>query len=669
MQDDPPHARADGMLTDGGRINDGFPDPPPGFYSPPLDKDEPEDPRIPAIREFRRNWPDARLVLGRADKRPVQKEWQRRDVPTDEATRWLDRDPTGLVGVMPGTVGPGLAAVDADRGGSEPFTDALGKPLSAYPSRKPNAGHGWYKPQAGGDIPYQWLNGEVRFGTNGFVWIHDWPKFARELTPDAVEEAVAVDLAFLPAKAKGKTETGRHDYWRGRVHALVADFAGRLGSDAYRRAKSDLLDEAMRIAPFERDLEGGRTRTVAADEWRGELRRMFEGSEDKKPGAHGANGAPDGATWRDRFRLVSLKDVEAVPGSFVDRRCLFPKGRLVVLFGKGEVGKGRFMMKQAAECTSGKMFEDSAGRAVIYLSQEDDAGETVKAVVAANGGDPAKVYVVAMAGEDSADTSPGMAWCDPEAILATIAECPEEVALVFLDPLRNATSRISGANHEDSLRQRLLDLNRAAKTAGVTLCGSNHAVKAAKRTIAEGGDIADIMRDSGAYRDHARQLLHICAADDGRRLLAVTNSNHGQAWRECYRLEEVGEAYTDIETGLTFDQVRRLDMTVEFGMGRQEFTDACYRLADPNDPTERGAAVEDFCREACRSGGMVAKARFREVYNSWARMNGHATLAKGSRAAPVLDAMKAAGFDQADDKRIGKTNTPTWTGLHLQCDA
>ena len=678
-------------LGGNGFINDGYPpdiDPMPGEWTAdPNNPSEEQQAAIDAMRDVAHHWGDRAWFVrcGSKDgpKVPVDRNWPSKRVTLDKVQAWalgasVDKPPR-MIGIIPHPLGLAVVDNDAHKSGRlaearEAMREALGEPVVAYPSLS-GGEHAWYRAQLGRPA-YKWAHGEVRGESptqpgkpNGFVAVpwSEWPILAEHLThKGTIDDAEPVDMSRLPQPVNGKDSESAHDRARDEIWAIAATHAWMFDSDEYAAEEAAWRRKWEDTGPTTRDawppreldalVRGAKTKHQKKHD---EAMAGDPGIGQKADDDGGDAKAKRGADWRARFRIVPGDEIESKPGRFVDKHRLMPSGALVCFFGQGEVGKGRTLQKLVADATTGALFMDETPRPVLYLSQEDDAGGIVRPSVECNGGDPAMFSIVALADSDDASTTPGGAFENDDAITHAIAAATERFgqppAFVVVDPLRTATSRTSG---EDELRTRLLNINQVARRHDTCIVGVNHAVKAQKRAVADGAELVNLMRDSGAYRDHSRQCLHLAKADDDQRYLCIVSSKHGQAGR-VWTVDEDHEPFVRSNENnhvvATFDQVHRITITEQTEMTLQDIVDKCYTMASVADGESLPPQdlYEAFCKERLVAApkGEVSKAVFRNTYNDWAKENGHKPMPKTRRTRPSSQPCGCAGSATSKNAR------------------
>ena len=188
---------------------------------------------------------DAHFVLCRVDKRPLSREWQKKQPGFEAVKRHAAAG--GLVGLVPASLG--CVVVDVDEGGAagvEALRGVLGEPIVAIRTRS-GGFHLWYPAPAGEIGNRKWglpnAAGDIR-GSRGFVVCWDPAEIVAGLSLN--REVDPPNLALLPKptanghgpQAVRAASVGARNDTLNR-EAFLAAKRGALAEGAFRDAAAD----------------------------------------------------------------------------------------------------------------------------------------------------------------------------------------------------------------------------------------------------------------------------------------------------------------------------------------------------------------------------------------------------------------------------------------------
>ena len=244
-----------------------------------------------------------------------------------------------------------------------------------------------------------------------------------------------------------------------------------------------------------------------------------------KAGGHARDGelVPMRVSMPDTMAgLVCLADVptEEVTWLWPAR---IPFGKITVLDGDPGNGKSTMTIDLAARITRGLAMPDGAGGAapasVLFLTAEDGLGDTVHPRLAAAGGDPARVFVLATVPDDEGKPRPPALPQDIDTI-ARIVQA-KGITFVVVDPLMSFLGGGIDSFKDHDIRRALHPLATMAEKTGVALLLVRHLNKGGSgNALYRGGGSIGIV---GAARSGL--LVSRDPKDDGRRVLATTKCN------------------------------------------------------------------------------------------------------------------------------------------------
>ncbi|MDH5537077.1 MAG: AAA family ATPase [Betaproteobacteria bacterium] len=210
-----------------------------------------------------------------------------------------------------------------------------------------------------------------------------------------------------------------------------------------------------------------------------------------------------------------------------------PAGKLSILDGDAGLGKTSIALDLAARVSSGRampLVEAAASgpRAVLYLSAEDDAGDTLRPRLEAAGADLAHVHIWA---ESALPIFPA----DADAVGDIVAAF--NIALVVIDPAVAFFAASTDTHRDASVRQTLAPLRRVSESTGCATLLIRHLNK--KEVTANA-----LYRGAGSVAFIAAVRSGLLVAPDpdhpARRVLAVSKANlAARASSISYELQQV----------------------------------------------------------------------------------------------------------------------------------
>jgi len=266
-----------------------------------------------------------------------------------------------------------------------------------------------------------------------------------------------------------------------------------------------------------------------------------------------------------------------------------PRGKLTLLDGDPGLGKTTILLDLAARVSSGRpMPSESNGHGrkpegVLYLSAEDDDGDTLRPRLEAAGADLDRVHLWA---EATLPELPG----DVEKIAQLVIAF--DVGLIVLDPVGPFLDGEINVNRDANVRQALAPLRGICELTGASAVLLRHLNKDGRSSNAlyrGGGSIAFIA---------AARSAMLCARDpndDDQLILAHTKANVGRlAGSLAYRLEPVPVANAG-------EQVR-----IEW-LGAADYAAADLLAVPREGRSEKREECAAWLREKLADGNMVAR--------------------------------------------------------------
>lgn len=243
------------------------------------------------------------------------------------------------------------------------------------------------------------------------------------------------------------------------------------------------------------------------------------------------------------YVITRLSDVRPRPVEWLWPGRL-PAGKLVVVDGDPGDGKSTMLTDLAARLTTGSPFPDGhrpyGPRAVVLLSAEDAADDTVRPRLDAAGADSARVVIfdgVAVTDEQgNVTTRPPSIPADLDRLEDVVTD--EGAGLVIVDVLNAFLSSKVDGHRDQDIRSALMPLAHMAERTGACVVCIRHLNKAGgSNPLYRGGGSIGII---GAAR--LGLLVGADPEDEDRRILAVSKSNLAAAPPAlAYRLVDAPE--------------------------------------------------------------------------------------------------------------------------------
>lgn len=222
-----------------------------------------------------------------------------------------------------------------------------------------------------------------------------------------------------------------------------------------------------------------------------------------------------------QLQIVSMAEVQAVPINWLWHGWL-PLGKLTILAGAGGCGKTNLLLALIATISINGIFPDNSkchgtGRILIY-STEDDAGDTLKPRLMANGADLGKIDFIAGRINDKGEREP----FDPSQdlpLLRQYAQKHPDIKLLMIDPIISAVG--GDSNKATDVRRALQVLVDFANEFNCAVVGITHFAKGTA-----GSTPAERIIGSQAFTALARMVWSAAKREDeGDCILVRAKSN------------------------------------------------------------------------------------------------------------------------------------------------
>ncbi len=204
-----------------------------------------------------------------------------------------------------------------------------------------------------------------------------------------------------------------------------------------------------------------------------------------------------------------------------------PLGRITLLVGRPGEGKSFLTTDLAARVSRGRPWPDgSEGEAgsVLFISAEDDPGDTLRPRLEAHGADVTKIHWLAMVRRRGPDGIPyeiPFTLADAESLEQSLQTCPD-CRLVVVDPIGSFLDRGTDSYRDPDVRALLDPVARLAERYGPAVLVVAHRRKNSGSSHAD-----DLALGSRAFTGVARAVWHLTrdTHDKKRRLLLPGKNN------------------------------------------------------------------------------------------------------------------------------------------------
>lgn len=340
-------------------------------------------------------------------------------------------------------------------------------------------------------------------------------------------------VATCNAGGAGKWQSEFSEYLRGKRVTIIPDndapgktHAQQVAALLEGKAERVALLELPGLAP-----KGDLSDWIACGGTRDQLARLVASAPEwtavDQPNAQGAV-----------LRCMADIEPEEVHWLWQER---IPLGKLTLLIGDPGLGKSLLTVDIAARLSRGIRFADGAPcerASTIFLSAEDDAGDTIRPRLDAAGADVLRVYVLDAVRVSRPDGSTAEKTFSLESDIghleSALARLPD-VRLIVVDPL---SAYLGGTDSHSNAEMRglLSPLTAMASRRGVAILGVTHLRKSPGQAVHRAiGSIASVAAARAAW------AIAPDPADQQRRLFLPVKSNlSGPAAGMAYRVASAG---------------------------------------------------------------------------------------------------------------------------------
>lgn len=242
-----------------------------------------------------------------------------------------------------------------------------------------------------------------------------------------------------------------------------------------------------------------------------------------KESAKPASGDPVPAV---RPKLLCMADVEPRPVRWLwqDR---IAAGRVSMVVGMPGLGKSFLTCDMAARVTTGRSWPDGAPcerGSVLFITCEDDPGDTIRPRLDAHGADVSRVHLLAgslVRDPESGDDVEMMFSLAEVSILEDALAAISDCRLIVIDPIGSFLGGRTDSHRDNEVRAVLAPVAMLAERSGAAV------LMVAHRRKSNGGSADDSALGSRAFTGLARAVWHLSADpdDDERRLWLPGKSN------------------------------------------------------------------------------------------------------------------------------------------------
>jgi putative DNA primase/helicase len=223
--------------------------------------------------------------------------------------------------------------------------------------------------------------------------------------------------------------------------------------------------------------------------------------------------------------LVCMADVEARQIEWLWQGRI-PRGRITLLVGRPGEGKSFFTVDAAARVTTGTPWPDGSRcpkGAVLFISAEDDPGDTIRPRLDAHHADVRRVHLLATVrriGDDGQHAEVMFTLADVAA-LETALKAHPDIVLIVIDPIGSFLGGGTDAHRDNEVRAVLAPVAKLAEKYGPAVLVVAHRRKSAS-SMAD-----DTALGSRAFTGIARAVWHLSRdpMNRARRLLLPGKNN------------------------------------------------------------------------------------------------------------------------------------------------
>jgi len=306
-----------------------------------------------------------------------------------------------------------------------------------------------------------------------------------------------------------------------------------------------------------------------------------------------------------RPKLICMADVAPRPVRWLwqDR---IAAGRVSMVVGMPGLGKSFLSCDMAAHVTTGRPWPDGSPcerGSVLFITCEDDPGDTIRPRLDAHGADVSRVHLLAgslVRDPQSGDDIELMFSLAEVSILEAALDAVKDCRLIVIDPIGSFLGGRTDAHRDNEVRAVLAPVAMLAERSGAAV------LMVAHRRKSNGGSADDSALGSRAFTGLARAVWHLSAdPDDDERRLWLPGKNNlakrpsGLAFRIVGPGADGRVEWEPEPVGMSADDAMARERSGDDGE-RSAVDEAAAWLADNLD--ESGRTAKELKRDARADG-------------------------------------------------------------------